>query len=73
MNNLDPKKETDTKNRASLMADLSHGMEFALTAILGMALGYWLGKKWHYPSAGLVIGLFSGAILGTINIARKLK
>ena len=55
------------------LAGLYLGFEFALTALLGLGAGYWIGKKFHCAPAGMLLGLFGGAILGMYNLAKSLK
>ena len=49
------------------------GLEFGLTAILGLALGHWIDKRFHCLPLGTLAGLFGGAILGIYNLTRTLK
>lgn len=55
------------------LEDLTHGLEFGLTALLGLGAGFWLDKKWGTSPGFLLGGFFLGAVLGMINLARRMK
>ncbi|MBI4387309.1 MAG: AtpZ/AtpI family protein [Elusimicrobia bacterium] len=49
-------------------------MQFALTALIGMAAGYWLDQHRYLPSPiGVLGGLFTGAVAGMYLLVRSLK
>lgn len=55
------------------MGGLAHGLQFALAALGGAAVGYWLGGRLGSPPLGLIAGLFAGSIIGMFILVRALK
>jgi len=55
------------------LGGLYHGMQFALTALLGMGVGYWLDKRFLPSPLGILGGLFVGSAVGMYLLARSLK
>lgn len=55
------------------MGGLYHGLQFGITALLGLTLGYWLDRKFHTTPLGTLGGLFGGAAIGMYNLTRALK
>jgi len=55
------------------LGGLYHGMQFAMTALIGMGIGYWLDKKYVPSPVGTLGGLFVGSALGMYFLARSLK
>lgn len=49
------------------------GLQFAVCALGGMALGYWLDKRWLPAPLGLLGGLFLGSVLGMYFLAKSSK
>ena len=52
---------------------LYHGMQFAMTALLGMGAGYWLDQRYLPAPLGTLGGLFIGAAVGMYVLAKALK
>jgi F0F1-type ATP synthase assembly protein I len=44
-----------------------------LTALSGLGLGYWLDRKWGTTPLFLLVGFFVGAVLGMVQLARRMK
>lgn len=51
----------------------SLGTEFALTEILGAAVGYWLDKKWGTLPWGIVGGVLVGFAWGLARVVQSAK
>lgn len=65
-------KKSDSKSLAAGLRTVSPyvdlGMRFALAAVLGGALGYWLDGKLHSSPLGLILGVMLGGAAGFINL-----
>ena len=55
------------------LGGLYHGLQFALTALLGIGAGYWLDGRYLPSPLGTLGGLFVGSGLGMYFLARSLK
>lgn len=55
------------------LASLYHGLQFAVTTLLGLAAGHWLDRRFGTSPFGTLGGLFGGAALGMYYLARALK
>jgi F0F1-type ATP synthase assembly protein I len=44
-----------------------------LTALLGLGVGYWADKKFGSSPLWLLVGFFVGAVIGMVNLARRMK
>ena len=74
MEPVEPKKLPAPPAKRSDLGGLAHGLQFALTAILGLAAGRWLEQKGMLPApVGTLGGLLIGAVLGMYVLARSLK
>ena len=62
----EPPKKSDLEG-------LYHGMQFALTALMGMGVGYWLDHRFLPSPLGTLGGLFVGAAVGMYLLARSFK
>ena len=49
------------------------GLEFATAEIMGVAIGFWLDKKWHSSPWMLLTGAAFGFALGLYIIWRNMK
>lgn len=49
------------------------GMQFALTALLGLGVGVWMDHRFLPSPLGTLGGLFIGAAVGMYILARSLK
>ena len=52
---------------------LAHGMQFAVTTIGGLAVGYWLDQRYLPSPLGTLGGLLIGSVLGMYTLAKSLK
>lgn len=68
-----PQPSGEGPRKKGPLADLSHGLEFAITALLGLGAGYWLDGKWGTSPLCLLGGFFLGAVLGMVNLARRMR
>ncbi|MBI5625403.1 MAG: AtpZ/AtpI family protein [Elusimicrobia bacterium] len=55
------------------MGGLYHGLQFAVTAVAGLAVGYWLDGRVLPSPLGMLGGFFAGAAVGMYILARELK
>lgn len=55
------------------MGGLYHGLQFAVTAVGGLAVGYWLDGRFQCAPLGTLGGLFLGAAVGMYVLARAVK
>ncbi|MBI5211530.1 MAG: AtpZ/AtpI family protein [Elusimicrobia bacterium] len=55
------------------MGGLYHGLQFAVTAIGGLAVGYWLDQRCLPSPLGTLGGLFLGAVLGMYIMVREMR
>jgi hypothetical protein len=55
------------------VAGLFHGFQFALTILLGLALGHWLDLRRGWTPFGTLGGFFGGAVVGFYQLARAFR
>lgn len=49
------------------------GLQLAFCSLGGMAIGYWLDKRWLPSPLGMLGGLFAGSVLGMYLLAKTSK
>jgi len=60
-------------NKKDHFAISSLGMEIAVSEILGVALGYWLDKKYGTSPCCLLVGAVLGFMLSFYQVLRAVK
>lgn len=50
-----------------------HGLQFAITAVGGLAIGHWLDGRLLPEPLGILGGLFAGAAVGMYLLYRELR
>lgn len=55
------------------MGGLHHGLQFGITAVGGLCVGYWLDGRFLPSPLGTLGGLFAGAGIGMYILAREVK
>lgn len=65
--------EDQKASRRHDLGGLYHGLQFGLTAIVGLGVGYWLDQRVLPFPLGTLGGFFAGAAVGMYNLARGLK
>lgn len=73
LNSPTPPKGQSPPPKKPDMSGLSHGIEFAVTIALFSAIGFWLDGHGLPSPLGLIVGFLAGAVIGMVQLARKVK
>ena len=70
-----PKGQDPSKKprKRSDLGGLYHGLQFAVTTMVGLAAGYWLDQHYLPAPLGTLGGLLGGSIMGMYILARTVK
>ena len=68
-----PDRDKPSAQSPSRMGGLHLGLQFGITAVGGLALGYWLDGKFLPSPLGTLGGLFAGAGIGMYILVREVK
>jgi F0F1-type ATP synthase assembly protein I len=68
-----PRRPPTQSPKKSDLGGLYHGFQFALTALFGLAVGYWMDQHYLPMPLGTLGGLMVGSCVGMYVLAKALK